>query len=307
MKRKTSPKNSQMNECVKIWETADVTRRWEPYELAENRFDGCNKPCSRRIFLFAQPRTASFTICRYFYAAGWGVPQEYFSPVLLTELSRRLMNKSFGSVITPIDISRYRVALEASRSRNSIFTTKVMWDQYSRLKASFKLHPDQLSNAVHLFLYRSDFASQVVSFWLQMKTGIYSFSDIDQSEMHDLPRNESTEIQLKKTAESLIAAEKRWFDEFVAKNWRPLVIRSEDFLTRPVEVMTRISERFQLRFDLGAVTQCEKLERNGRYKNNYLLKQNLIEQHQGLLDEISDRRDQQLRKSGFYAEYFQVK
>jgi LPS sulfotransferase NodH len=293
-----------MNTSLEHWERADIRRRWEPYELAECEFDALNTPCSTRVILFTQPRTASFSICRYFYAAGWGVPLEYFNPRLLAVLPQRFMHQVLGKAATVQEISRYRAAVEANRSRNSIFTTKVMWSQYSRLKAAFKLNPEQLDAAAHLYLYRSDFAAQVVSFWMQQRTGVYSFSTVDSDPVtHVFSENESVEGQLARVAESLIASEVRWLREFRAKNWSPLVIRTETFLASPSTMMMRIAKKLDLMFDINAVQQYENFERCGRYENQHLMKNAVMQQHKNLLDDLSRRRGNQLLNAGFHADY----
>ncbi len=295
--RTSSLRETELSSRLGKWEPGDTRQRWEPYELAASAFDSHQDLCDTRVFLFTQPRTASFTFCRYLYAAGWGVPLEYYGPRLLETLPPRLLNRQMGTTTTARNLRDYRVALEKTRGRNRIFSTKVMWGQYSRIRKSFYDCQNLFDKSIKIYLLRKDFASQVVSFWLQQKTGVYSFSDIDRDpDIHVFRSGEALEQEVCKSADFLIGTESRWLTEFTHNNWDPIFISSEEFLRNPNITMKRISDATGIYFDNEAVSKCEEFERNGRYRAQLQMKVELTEKFRDVLRSYSERRDYQLQK-----------
>lgn len=271
-------------------DVAPMDRRLDFADLLGPGLDSRNEACHRRIFLFATQRTASWTACRYLTAAGWGVACEYFGGEIVS-LSRRLLGHAAAASLRHDELGRYRFALEDSRSRNGIFSTKVFWHEFGRVSRAY---PDEVLNAAsHIFLRRRDFPAQVVSMAVGLQNLRFSFSDqaFDIGGA-DLPKAGEDAV-LKRCAEFLLRSERSWFELFSRRGWRPLLIDSEALLEDPLPIFERLSRRLGLAADEAGLHRCHQFERNGRYETDSLTKQRLASDHAVLLAGYARRRAEQ--------------
>jgi LPS sulfotransferase NodH len=280
------------------WHREKIDRRWTETELSSAAFDSANESCSRRVLLFTSQRSASWTACRFLMAAGWGVPCEYFSIYIVN-----FFNRFCGGDRTSIhysDLGHYRRELERRRSRNAVFSTKVGWRDYHRLRAGY-LHEEHLiDEAVHIFYYRRDFASQVVSSVIARQNWRYSFTNADLG-LPPTPaaRGDKDEAdRIRMHSEILLKDESSWLLEFTARGWRPILLESESFLAEPLHNISMLASASGLPLDRENILLCQQFETGGRYNTDREQKQALLSRHVDLLASLTERRERQLRDLG---------
>jgi LPS sulfotransferase NodH len=277
------------------WTVTTMDRRLDFADFLGPAFDSAGQACARRIFLFATPRSVSWTACRYLTAAGWGIACEYFGDHVI-ELSQRLMGLPRGASLRHEDLGRYRLALEDSRSRNGIFSSKVFWQEFRRLNRAYP--EGMLQSASHLFLHRRDFAAQVVSMAVGMQSLRLSFSDqaLDIGNVR-LQKADDADV-LRRCAESLMRAEHGWFAEFRRRGWRPHLIEAEALLAAPAQVCAGLAARLELPFDEANVLRCHGFEQDARYAPGASVKRQLETDHADLLADYAARRAAQFAREG---------
>jgi LPS sulfotransferase NodH len=282
-----------------IWHTTAIDRRWTEAELSSAAFDSANEPCSRRVLLLASQRTASWTACRFLMAAGWGVPCEYFIRDRVFEFYSRFYGPPRAS-IPYAELGRYRRELEERRSRNGIFSTKVFWSDYGRLRAAFSTEEELIEEAVHIFLYRRDFGGQIISGFVAADDGQFSFTPSNVAAPSILcTRSAAEEAEvINMIARNLLKEELSWFREFKARGWRPFAVASEALLAAPQEIMTGIAASTGLRIDHENIARCQQFETGGRYTTGSVQKSLLRARHAALLDELDQRRRKQFKEFG---------
>ena len=278
-----------------------LERRVEPIDLLSAQFDSLEADAvKQRLLIFAQPRTASFTLCRYFAAAGWGLPNEYLSDLFMPQLFERYLGFAPVAGTSQEDIAKYSDQLEKRRSRDGVFSMKVMWSQMGRFRMSYGSGARQLSLASHVYLRKGDFESQIVSFAMQQNTRVYSFSARHLAEERNTV-DFREEDMVRRSGEYLIKEEARWFEFFEIFGLRPAILDSDDVTLNPIELMEQLSQLFSLGYDKQGVLRCAQLERDGRYQNQRAEKEELLEKHLPLLRQLAEKRSSQFvgLKAGF--------
>ena len=273
------------------WEL--LNRRLEPVDLAAERFDGEGEIARRRLFIFAQPRSASYSFCRFCAAAGWGIPTEYLAVEWIRTLSARILADGAG-VGSLEDLDRYVLALERCRSRNGVFAVKVMWEAVRRFERAYRSRggPDEASAAV--YLRRRDFPAQVVSFVMQQSTGVYSVTDVHRTLA--VEGRVPSEGDVRRAAEYLIKEERRWLEFFAHRKLHPAVVETEDLLGNPIECFDRLAALFQLELARGELLQFAPLEADGSYRIHRDDKDDLRRRCRGLLSDYEARRRDQFSR-----------
>lgn len=283
------------------WQAATIDRRLTEIELTSAAFDSANEPCSRRVFLFTSPRSASFTACRFLLAAGWGVPCEYFINPNIVEIHSRFCERPQASVPYS-ELSHYRRSLEERRSRNGIFAAKVFQGDYRRLRAAFRGEEGLIEEATKIFLYRRDFAGQVISAFVAKQNWQYSFVHVDNEIPRErAPADASEEAErIGLMAEILLRSERAWFHEFAARGWLPIAIASETLLADPLGTMTALQAATGLSIDRDNIARCQSFEAGARYMIDRDYKDVLMSRHADLLARITERRQMQFQELGSF-------
>lgn len=276
------------------WRVTLANRRWSENELSGPSFDGKGEKCFRRVFVFASPRSASWTACRYLVAAGWGIPCEYFS-YGIAEFYFRMSGGAKKSLAFS-ELREYRQLLEECRSRNGVFSTKVFWTEFTRLQDAYT--PEQLDQSVHIYWYRRDFASQIVSLQVARAENQFSFTSLerDYGVQENTTDYEEEEKAIKQLSGFLLASEHAWFMEFGRRGWKPLVIESEQMLHDPVTTMKFLSSEAKLPIDCENIARCYQHEVEGRYEVSVARKRAFHSRHSKLLSEVSQHRQLQLEE-----------
>lgn len=270
-----------------------LDNRLEPWTLASERFDGPESAVHNRLFIFAQPRTASYSFCRFCAAAGWGLPIEYLSMSLMQKVAARLVPGSRFQGSREY-LERYILALERHRSRNGLFSTKVMWDAVNRLRLGYRSRLNDIRLAGSVYLRRGDFGSQVISFALQQSTGIYSFTDTHRSTAE--PIGEVTEEVVRKAAHYLIKEERSWFAFFEQSGLRPAIIQTEDFLKDPLGTFDHLAVLHNLRFQRENLMRYAPIESGGRYTLQDSQKEELLKRYDSMLTHHESLKQQQFKQ-----------
>ena len=228
-------------------------------------------------------------------AAGWGIACEYFGDHIL-DLSQRLLGSPASASLRHDELGCYRIALEHSRSRNDIFSSKVFWNEFRRMRRAYP--DDLLQSASQLFLYRRDFAAQVVSMAVGMQSLRLSFSD-QALDVGDVCLGKADDAALlRRCAESLLQSERAWFEEFRSRGWRPHLIEAEALIEAPEQTLARLAARLGLYVDMANVLRCKEFERNARYTPGALGKRQLEADHADLLEDYAQRRAEQFARQG---------
>lgn len=276
------------------WRVTLANRRWSENELSGPSFDGKGEKCFRRVFVFASPRSASWTACRYLVAAGWGIPCEYFSHGI-AELYTRMSGGAKKSLAFSA-LREYRQLLEECRSRNGVFSTKVFWTEFKRLQYAYT--PEQLDQSVHIYWYRRDFAGQIVSLQVAIAENQFSFTrrERDDKVQESATNYEEEEKAIKQLSGFLLASERAWLMEFGRRGWKPLVVESERMLQDPVNTMRSLSSRTGIRIDCDNIARCHEHEIGARYEVSAERKRELLSRHSELFSEVSQHRQLQLEE-----------
>lgn len=150
----------------------------------------------RRIFVCSTPRSGSYMLCRYMINAGLGVPHEYFNPIIMQQISRRLGLGATAEKLkwrrpTPRDrlpfgkaaraaemdfLEKYTHALIPRRCKNGFFAAKVHYEQYIKVLNN-KIGWDLLDGGTFVYLYREDLLKQAISTRFSFLTGRWSIDD----------------------------------------------------------------------------------------------------------------------------------
>lgn len=269
-----------------------LDRRLEPMDLVSERFDGQEGAVRKRLFIFAQPRTASYSFCRFCAAAGWGLPIEYFNADLMQELTTRLL-PSAGCKGSREYLERYVLELEHRRSRNGLFSMKVMWDAVSRLRLAYRAPLDARGPVYAVYLRRGDFGSQVISFALQQVTGVYSFTDAHR--LTAKPFGEVTEDVVSRVASYLIREEANWFAFFEQSGLRPEVVQTEELLNDPLGTFDRLAVLYNTGLERENLTRYAPIERDGCYLLQKSQKDELLERYGRMLTQYETLKQKQFQ------------
>lgn len=272
-----------------------IAKRLEPIELLSEEFDGNYlDQKKKRILIFAQPRTASFTLCRYFLNAGWGIPTEYLYIPFMEILWPRFVGSTLERSGTRSDLQKYIAEIERRRTINGIFSIKLMWESMARFQMAFDIN-DAENKKYTIYLRREDFQAQVISFFMTQKTGVYSISANHITNKFDQTITSTAEA-LKRCAMYLIKEEKSWFSFFKSKKFEPLIVRSETLTENPILTFQNISSHFGIPYNVDNIIAYSPFEEFGRYAIQNDEKTDLKCRYFDLLSEFSLQREIQFKK-----------
>ena len=225
-------------------------------KLDQSEFHGSPK----KIFICTVPRSGSWMLCRYMINNGLGIPGEYFNPIYLHTIGRRLrvyrtedaewkspgrlrrwLMKRRGRDPKGEFVQRYTDALLKHRTLNNVFATKIMWDDYEELLRG-PVGDRFLSGGVFIYLHRADLLARAVSYHFARQSGRWGSSKSETTAPAAVPdyRNRrGIEDCIKELAEF----DARWQTFFLIHGIVPMAIKYEDFVKDPNRYLVEIAAR----------------------------------------------------------------
>jgi LPS sulfotransferase NodH len=131
-------------------------------------------PAERTLIICSAPRTGSYELCRFLFAAGIGVPHEYFNYSYAMRLGER-----WGFVQSPLqpsEVARYVAALRRRRGQGGVFATKLQFPHFDGALRN-RTGRDLFEGATVVHLFRSDARAQYASYRSALESGSWDFSD----------------------------------------------------------------------------------------------------------------------------------
>jgi LPS sulfotransferase NodH len=232
------------------------SKRPDAMDLIGPAFDRpASEPANRTLIICSAPRTGSYELCRYLFAAGIGVPHEYFHPNYSRLLAQRWAFADHPLV--EAQLSRYLAALRRRRAQNGVFATKLQYAQFDRyLRNRFGAALFDGATVVHLF--RPDVATQYASARAALESGAWDFSDRPTAPA--VARNRANfEEFFQQALEELnwIVAEDAGFRGlFVLLNIRPIFVTTDELFREPHNVVGRIAAAMRVPVDAAALADA---------------------------------------------------
>ena len=195
----------------------------------------------KKVIICTTPRTAGHAVANHMRIAGWGIPAEYFHPVMATAIDERWPNKtaiSFTEIMN--NAKSYGENLLQHRVNNGVFAAKIFPYDFYYLKKSIGS-----KNISYIYLERSDIASQLVSLVAFYFTGRPFDSDLELSISKKI--EVINEALIYKTYKVLLAQIRYWevfFEKIEPSDW--IRIKMEDFVANPSFYMKQISTQFNI-------------------------------------------------------------
>lgn len=195
----------------------------------------------KKIIICTTPRTAGHALANHMRIAGWGVPAEYFHPVMATAIDGRWTKKTASNFTEIMNSAQsYGDNLLKHRVKNGIFSAKVFPYDFYYLKRSIGNE-----NARYIYLERSDRASQLVSLVALYSTGRPFDSDLELS--ISKKTQVINEAVISKIYKILLAQIRYWevfFEKIAPSDW--IRIKMEDFVANPSYYVKQISRQFNI-------------------------------------------------------------
>jgi LPS sulfotransferase NodH len=200
-------------------------------------------PPPKKILLVGPPRTGSTTLCNMMFAAGMGIPYEYFNEIFFPAFAER-----FGVPVTDRSVDlpakfweRYLEVLLTRRSQSNLFATKIQYKQY-HLFLKDSIGDALLEDAFVIYLTRKDQLAQAVSWHFAEITGQWDHDQIITTGPN--PEKNFFDTQAIDYYIGEIDAEQGlWEQVFARKNIVPLRVSSEELSREPVKILQAIAER----------------------------------------------------------------
>jgi len=233
-----------------------------PAELRRASYDvEAATPPARKLLICAAPRTSSKRLARLLLGAGIGVPMEYFNSNSVRALTARWNIKK----------REYLKNLYLRRSANGVFASNLQHHQIRDWPYARDID-DLFDSATVIHLVRPDKEAQAASLAACLLTGRWGFEEAEPE-----PSGYSGK-QLKNAARRamrLIAEEDRgWNRWFEARAMAPLVLAMERVIRDDLTLVTEISERLGIPFDLAGAERMLQCDR-GMYRVDETLKSKL--------------------------------
>lgn len=185
----------------------------------------------RSYVICTTPRSGSWMLCRQLYAAGLGVPHEYFNDRHLVPLCQRW-------AVDPRDTRAYLMALRAHRTTpNGAWGTKLMWTQFAMRRSALKIA--LFEGALPILLVRDDRTAQAVSLLTAWLTGIWELD----AEPTTAPRTKLDWLpsHVDGTEGALARENAKWDEFFAPRRVKPLVVHYEAFVADQPGTVARIA------------------------------------------------------------------
>jgi LPS sulfotransferase NodH len=216
--------------------------RPDAIDLVGPDFDSLSsEPADRTLIICSAPRTGSTELCRFLFAAGIGVPHEYFHQ----DYSRKIAER-WGFWHHPLEeshVGRYIALLRRRRAQNGVFATKLQYVQFERTLKNH--HGAALFNGacvVHLF--RPDAANQYASLRAARESGRWDFS-----QRHIAPPvvrdNTNFNKFLKEAVDELnwiVGEEANFRCLFILLGIHPIFVTTDELFSEPRRIIDRIAK-----------------------------------------------------------------
>ena len=216
--------------------------RPDAIDLMGPEFDRVSsEPANRTLIICSAPRTGSTELCRYLFAAGIGVPHEYFH----RNYSRILVER-WGDCDHPLEeaqLGRYIALLRSRRAQNGIFATKLQFVQFERRLKNH--HGAALFNGacvVHIF--RPDVASQYASLRAARESGKWDFSQrqISVPVVRDHTNFDKFFTEALNELNWIIAEDAGFRALFILLGIHPIFVTTDELFTEPGKIIRRIGD-----------------------------------------------------------------
>jgi LPS sulfotransferase NodH len=227
--------------------------RPDAMDLIGPEFDSVSsEPANRTLIICSAPRTGSTELCRYLFAAGIGVPHEYFH-----RYYSRLLAQRWGDCDHPLvetQLGRYIALLRRRRAQNGVFVTKLQFVQFERsLKNQ---HGAALFNGacvVHLF--RPDVASQYASLRTARESGKWDFSQrqISVPVVRDHTNFDKFFAEALDELNWIIAEDAGFRALFILLGIHPIFVTTDELFSEPHNVIRRIADAMAVTVDGAAL------------------------------------------------------
>lgn len=216
-----------------------------------------SRPAQRTLIICSAPRTGSHELSRYLLAAGIGVPHEYFNPNYALRLGERW--GFANSPLEPSEMTRYIKALRCRRAQNDIFATKLQFPQFDRSLRNE--HGRQLfEGATIVHLFRPDAAAQFVSYRRALESGVWDFSERQNTSAVTRDRNfDGLFKQALQELDSLMGQDAGFRSMFAMLRIRPIFITSDELFDNPIRTIQRIAEPMNVSVNETALRRAVKV------------------------------------------------
>ncbi|MDP1534549.1 MAG: Stf0 family sulfotransferase, partial [Rubrivivax sp.] len=221
-------------------------RRPDAIDLIGPDYDQTStQPAGRTLIICSAQRTGSYELCRYLFAAGIGVPHEYFNANYACRLGER-----WGLAKNPLEIPElagYIAALRQRRGQNGVFATKLQWHQFEGSLRN-RIGRDLFEGATLVHLFRSDAPAQYASFRSALESGTWDFSE--RATTVPLVRNRGDAAgfigQALHELDVLMGQDAGFRRLFALTGVNPIFVTTAELFERPREVIGKIAAAMQL-------------------------------------------------------------
>jgi LPS sulfotransferase NodH len=201
------------------------------------------KAGEKTLIICAAPRTGSYELCRWLWAAGIGAPHEYFNPTHAEQIGSRLDFR--GDPLTVDRIGPYINLLRERRSANNVFAVKVQYWQFERFLRNS--HGSALfgdANVVHLF--RPDAATQFTSWRAARLTGRWDFSARHSTQGVQSPPEDQKIAQTLADIDRLVGEDSGFRRLFILLGIRPQFFTLNEIVKSPEAVVDQIASALHI-------------------------------------------------------------
>ncbi|WP_421852915.1 Stf0 family sulfotransferase [Oricola sp.] len=250
-------------------------------DLAGPQYDRADLPLTAGIYICTTPRTASFTLCRYLVAQGWGVPTEYYMAFTAHYLMWR-WQIAMRAADEDAAYAAYGRALMQYRVVNGIFASKLMAEQLPLFR---QVHPGGFDGGIRnifVHLRRGDLAAQVASLVTAAASNRWSFSDVEPPYLVMDLRFDRESVDW--ACRYVVECERLWSRFFREREITPLRVRTRTLVEDPRTVVDAIAERLALPVDEDALAVTIDQERNGEYGSTRAGKERVLREFGAVIE-----------------------
>ena len=212
-------------------------------------------PAQRTLIICSAPRTGSYELCRFLFAAGIGVPHEYFKPVYAKAVGQR-----WGFDKSPLqlsEITRYIAALRRRRGQGGVFATKLQFPHFDICLRN-RAGRDLFEGATVVHLFRSDASAQYASFRSAMESGVWDFSG--RATTTPVIRNSKNPgayfDQGLQELNSLMSEDAGFRCLFALAGIKPIFVTSTELFDNPRAVIGKIADAVRVPVNEGELDQA---------------------------------------------------
>jgi LPS sulfotransferase NodH len=203
------------------------------------------QPAERTLIICSAPRTGSYELCRFLFAAGIGVPHEYFNYSYAGRLGER-----WGFVESPLkpsEIARYVAALRRRRSQGGVFATKLQFPHFDGALRN-RTGRDLFEGATVIHLFRSDAQAQYASYRSALESGSWDFSGRPATPplVRDPKNFEGFFGQALQELDMLMGQDAGFRCLFALTGVKPIFVTSAELFDKPRAVIAKIADAMRV-------------------------------------------------------------